>query len=200
MMSDFEMWANNINESIKEIGRQWLVDPQPDTYLMTVYADDLQAQLSPVWKWRLELKYPTVALIGWTVPLWSNDVLKPLEPHQYVSGTDPTQWADQYRMLAEAQVKTAIREARDAGASYEVADRMNVTHPVEMLARVITGNGRWVCPDERSKELAEVAEGLAGLLQGEIVLDSETLRRIDRDPIDRSAIAPESDEPTSETG
>jgi hypothetical protein len=41
---------------------------------------------------------------------------------------------------------------------------------------------------------------LASLLQGEIVLDSETLRRIDRDLIDRSVIVPESDAPTSEAG
>jgi hypothetical protein len=185
---------------LEEIGRQWLVDAQPDTYLLTVQADDLQAHLLPVWKWRIELKYPTVTLIGWTTPAWSNDVLEPGERHQYVTGDDPTVWSDQFRPLAEHHVKAAIMGARDAGASYEVADLTNVTHPVEMLARVIAGNGRWVCPDERSKELAEVAEGLAGLLQGEIVLDSETLRRIDRDLIGRSANAPESGATAAEAG
>jgi hypothetical protein len=200
MMSDFEMWMQNICGQLEAISRQSLIDARPGTYLLTVHADDLQAQLSPVWKWRLELKRPTVALVGWTAPVWSTDVLEPLEPHQYVTGTDPTAWSDQFRPLAEYHVKAAIREARDAGATYEVDDLMAVTHPVELLARVIAGNGRWVCPDERSKELAEVAEGLASLLQGEIVLDSDTLRRIDRDPIDRSATAPESDAPTWETG
>jgi hypothetical protein len=101
--------------------------------------------------------------------------------------------------LAEQYVKAAICQACDSGAIYEMPNLSDGALRAEMLEGVIAGDGRWVCSDDRSKNLAELAEGLVGLLQGEIVLDTETLRRIGRDQIDRSAIVFESDAMTSET-